>query len=350
MPDKRSFIIAMATGLAACAGERQRPAAYTLEEVARHGSTAVFDLEDSAAAAPSGGALLADIAGIVRTADTTLYVLDRDYKKLVAFRHDGNEPKVILGGVGDGPGEFRLPVHVTATEYGILSVLDYEASRITYFGPEGVAGIVALNRPSLRKHAILGDSIFITRFPFGGLSDPIADIYSTSGESLGVGPPQSDIDQPFGSPAGISVVAGGGVLISTTRPGVWMELRDHTWRRVGTPLFPEMEPPHEELLSTGVTRVTPAQATAASIGQLGDSIVIQGWNMLPEPFDWEDPPEMNEYTGWLGLFSPEGDHLGSVQLPDGVSTHCMYVDNLLGRILLCATDPVPQVVEYVLRR
>lgn len=323
------------------------PSSFELREVMRYGRSGMPS--DSSAVAPDedGSGVLADIAGVVRDSSGTVYVLDRDWKRIVAFAQDGTVEEVI-GSPGEGPGEFRLPLNLTSGPRGVLSVLDYELSRVTWFREHETSETVSLPISNVRGHVAFRDSVWVTSSSGGASDRPIVYRFSMTGEVLGEGPALVNEDQAFGAPIGISRGNDSSVLVSTMRPGVWMEFREGSWSRVGQPLFPQMDPPTEEVVEPRVTRVTPAQAMAAGIGLIGDSIVVQGYGRFPEPFSWEDPPRREDLQHFLGLYSRDGILLDTIALPSGFETFPLYVAPETGHLFLISLNPFPQVVEFCL--
>jgi hypothetical protein len=163
------------------------------------------------------------------------------------------------------------------------------------------------------------------------------------------GPPLDPVDQPFGHSVGLAVSTGTGVLLTTARPGVWMFRNESgTWERRGSPLFSEDLPPVEEQVQPRLTQVTPSQFTASGIGMVGDSLLVQGWMSFSRRFDWDNPPTQDEIGYSLGVFGPEGTHLATIELPAGMSSVYMHVDPTSGHIYMPASEPFPQVIEYLL--
>ncbi|MGH7500368.1 MAG: 6-bladed beta-propeller [Longimicrobiales bacterium] len=80
--------------------------------------------------------MLSDIAAIALHGPDDLYVLDADYRKIAVFDSAGNLRRVILGGSGEGPGEFHNPGSLSVALDGRIFVLD-ESQRVSVFSPEG---------------------------------------------------------------------------------------------------------------------------------------------------------------------------------------------------------------------
>lgn len=292
--------------------------------------------------------MLGQIRGAITGPDSLIYVLDRYWAKIVAFRPDGSVERVILGGEGEGPGEFVTPIHLTTTDEG-FSVLDYQLHRVTEFSWSGdVEAIHRMQSRSPWRHLIHGDTVWIAYSSGGPSNDPIFYRLLSSGEPLDSGPPLPDEDRPFGTTVGLARGPAGAVLITSARPGVWISHAGESWSRRGHPLYPETEPPLLDRIGAQQLRLTPAQHTAAGLGVIGDSIVLQGIQWYARPFDWDDPPARDELHHAVGVFRVTGEHLATIQLPDGISSAYLYSDPASGRILLDTVDPYPQVVEYEL--
>lgn len=330
----------------ACGDQRAPDVSVELTELRRHGVDALPENGLASRVAHVGAGVLADVAGIVTSPDA-VFVLDRDWKKIAVFGRDGHFQRVIFGGAGEGPGEFKLPVHLSRDDAGLLSVLDYELKRLSVFDEAGaLVETIAVRGGGTLRHIIIGDTILVTGHGEG--SDPIVRGFNRNGTPLAPAPTQTPEDQPFGATVAISRGRTTRALVSTRRPGVWMQLDGGEWSRTGQPLFPDM-PPKSTTIRDGMHAEIPAQAEGVSIAELDDGVVLQGYMRFDRPFTWEDPPGRDEIQYFLAVFDPGGRHLDTVSLPPGVNSYCMHVDPTTNHVFLCANEPFPQVVEYELR-
>lgn len=340
--------VVLAAILGACATEADSPACFTLEEVTRYGHANVETVGLDARGIEAGAGVLSNIRGVVVGPTGAVLVLDSSWQKIVVFAPGGSVERVILGGEGQGPGEFVLPIHVTGTEGGI-SVLDYDQLRISQFAWSGeLRSIEPIDVARPFRHLRRGDTLWVTRSGGGGASTgPIVYTVVRPNATMIEGPPLDAVDQPFGLSVALAAGADGDILVTTARPGVWMSRTGSgTWERRGSPLFPEDPPPIEEQIQPRLTQITPSQYAASGIGKVGDSLVVQGWTAFARPFNWDDPPGADEIAHSLGVFSPEGRHLTTIRLEAGVSSTYLHVDPPSGRLFLHAMEPFPQVVEY----
>lgn len=83
----------------------------------------------------AGPALLTTIRGLEIHA-SRVYLLDGSAPHVRIFDQSGR-PVRSFGGVGDGPGEFRFPIHMAVRQSGELQVFDYGQGRFTYFDTVG---------------------------------------------------------------------------------------------------------------------------------------------------------------------------------------------------------------------
>ena len=129
-----------------------------------------------------------------------------------------------------------------------------------------------------------------------------------------------------------------------------MEYAMGRWVRRGEPLFPDLPPPREDTVSVREIQVIPAQATAAGIAVMPDGLVVQGHLRFSRPFSFDDPPSPEELERYVSFFNTDGFHLGSVRLEPGVRSVCLTAHPSSGSLYLYSTDPVPQVIEYEVRK
>lgn len=331
--------------LSACSEPRNIAACISLQEIRRLGHADLVATGLDERAANAGGGVLGNIRGAVPGADGLTYVLDRYSHKIVVFDSSNKVVRVILGGEGSGPGEFRLPIHLTRTVSGV-SVLDYDLRRVTEFSPDGqVLRLTTIDAPNPYRHLVRGDTVWVTH-PTEEPGAPAFYRVTLGAEDVEEGLPLSLEDQPFGTAVGAALGGSGALYVTTKRPGVWMVLEKGEWLRRGSPLYPDIMPPVVERADARNIRVAPSQRGAFEIGVIGDSLVVQASYSYARPFDWNDPLRPDEISYALDAFSVEGEHLTTLELPPEVVASQMYVGSESGRILLQRLDPFPQVVEY----
>lgn len=158
---------------AACENsEETRERAYALEEIQAYGT--MEEPDDTLNLPPetrrAGASILGGIVGVVQDVDSAVYVLDQQWKKIVAFEPSGRIRTVILGGAGEGPGEFMMPVHMARGTDGNLAVLDYDLGRLSLFDPR-TSGFVRSLRVDIGnplRVAAVNDGFWITRSALAG--------------------------------------------------------------------------------------------------------------------------------------------------------------------------------------
>lgn len=115
---------------------------------------------------PYGGGSLAHILDIAELPDGHVLVLDPQYKKIAIYNSDGTFDRLILGGSGEGPGEFGFPVSLAySEETESLFVYDYQLLRITEFDLSGEV-LRVISSPFRGKDIYVdGERILLTRRP-----------------------------------------------------------------------------------------------------------------------------------------------------------------------------------------
>jgi hypothetical protein len=95
-----------------------------------------------------GGGMLAHVSDVVDDSAGNVYVLDSQYKKVSVFGSDGRLKRNIVGGLGEGPGEFKMPIALDVAD-GLVYVYDHALGRISVFDTLGdfKRVIPALNAP-----------------------------------------------------------------------------------------------------------------------------------------------------------------------------------------------------------
>jgi hypothetical protein len=337
--------ILLISACSACSEPASTAVCKSLQEVRRLGHAELVAAGLSDRAVNAGGGVLGRISGAVPGRDGLTYVLDRYSQKVVVFDSSNNVAGVFFGGEGSGPGEFRLPIHLTRTASGV-SVLDYELRRVTEFSPDGqMLRLTTIDAPSPYRHLVHGDTVWVTHHTESP-GEPAFYRLTLGAGGVEHGPPLSLEDQRFGTAFGAAMGPSGALYVTTRRPGVWMVLENGQWLRRGSPLYPDVMPPVLEQVDARNVRVTPSQRVAFEIGVIGDSLIVQATSSLARPFDWDDPPSRDETSYALEVFSANGVHLASLELPPEVVPSQMYVGRESGRIFLQRSDPFPQIVEY----
>ena len=231
-----------------------------------------------------------------------------------------------------------------------MTVLDYDLGRVSAFDTSGAfAGSFALGRRGSRL-AWVGDTVWVPSVGRPGVERPIAFAYSEDGDSLTVAPLLSAEDRAFGAGLGVVASGDGSLIVNSARPGIWHEFRASAWSTIGTPLFPDMEPPIVERTGERELTVTPAQASASGVALVRDSIVVQLYWEFTRPFSWENPPGREERRYHLGVFTRAGRALGDILVNQpGLDTNHLEGDPASGHLFLFVSEPYPQVVEYALK-
>lgn len=107
---------------------------------------------------------ISDIRDVKVGKDGNIYVLDSRNFRIIVFNNEG----VVTGAFGrsgEGPGEFRQPVHMELTEEVNLYVLDGALNRITAFTPDGqLVTTINIKIPRPSRFIVVDDKIFVTSF------------------------------------------------------------------------------------------------------------------------------------------------------------------------------------------
>ncbi|MGH7500286.1 MAG: hypothetical protein ACREL7_00875 [Longimicrobiales bacterium] len=293
----------------------------------------------------AGAAVLGAIRGFVQASDSTVYVLDRSWYKIVAFQPDGQLKDVILGGYGEGPGEMRLPVHIGLMDNGDLVVLDYELQRLSFFRPNG--GFLAMARidvPGPMRLLPAGTEIWVTRALTPGSESPRAIAVDRGGRHVREAPPLSESEIPFGSPVNLALTSDGGLILPHMGPGLWDVWRDDEISVRGVYLFPGLAPP---LVTTEgrVTSIGSPEAWTVAVASLADGRVLLWYNTAS--LDAEGFPIRESVEHSFVLFDSGGRRLGAVAIPPDIAPFgwSLYVSPVTGHLLIASNEPYPSVLE-----
>lgn len=276
-------------------------------------------------------AALGRIASIVAADDSTLYVLDSDFKRITVFSPSGEFLRHIYGGFGEGPGEFSLPIFMDVAED--IFVYDYRQSRVSRFSRLGEY-LDSFQLDHLAKQfAVAGGELWFTLLP---TRDTLIIRTTIDGEFRGILLNASQDDIAF-SPSGLAPTIATSLDESTayvgvTRPGVWHRIRIQTLEhvRVGRPFYPQYQ---------SVGSVVPGQVLGMT------PLASNRVGIVRSIFETDAPPPPPLRKASLDVFDEDGAYLGSVELeapwifgiassPDGEAVY------------LGLGEPYPHVVMY----
>ncbi|MYG81714.1 MAG: hypothetical protein F4187_08115 [Gemmatimonadetes bacterium] len=135
---------------------------------------------DRAAVADGSSHLIWQVKGLARLADGRVAVLSPGSKQLMLFEPSG-ELSVVIGGPGEGPGEFTRPLRLQYLPPDTLVVWDSFLTSIDYFDADGtLLKERSLDHGRLREHGVGPESL---RLPLADgsflawVEDWIADVY-----------------------------------------------------------------------------------------------------------------------------------------------------------------------------
>lgn len=317
-------------------------ATLTLTEIDRYGwasladsGRAMTDLERR-----SLGGILARPVGATEGSDGSVYVLDRDFRKIVVFNRDGTLRRVIVGGYGEGPGEFVDPRGLSLTETGALIVGDQELHRLTAFDS---GGKVLWSRripgpPPLSIVAANGLVYVLVLYPSPRrMAIVVTDSAGFVTDSL-YRPSDAEYRLAYaGSVGAIGRGMQGGLLFAHASPGQWTDL--NTGSKLGVELVPEMMP--ATVRSDGyMVDYTPA--VTYGIGQLPDSSILLYYFV-------HDPAAAasGRFIGatQLANFDALG-HPVAFRTLDGIGSKVFSVSRDSMDVFLARDDPFPCIVRY----
>ena len=303
-------------------GCETQPPSFSFEVIQTYG--VLEQTEDSlsqpAHVREAAGAVLGQVRGVVQTPDSSVYVLDRGWRKIVAFRPDGSLKDVFLGGQGEGPGEFQNPVHMALTPNGELAVLDYRLLRISYFNP--VTGFTRIARTEVSNALRLfpiGDRIWLTTNTLEpGETGPRAIAVNEDGQRMADGPEPVAAEIPFGGVVLLGISPDSMLLLPHNRPGLWEVFDGQTVQTQtrGHELLPELQPPvviRDGLNITinspmlGKTAVRPIGISSFRSGH----VVFWYWTM---DYDDDEEPLPDTRATIAEVFTADGQYLSRANL------------------------------------
>jgi len=214
-----------------------------------------------------GGPTLAQVLDVTLDSRGNLYVLDNGYKKIVVFDDSGRVKAVILGGPGQGPGEFLIPFAIGLVGDSVIVVGDSQARRLTRFRSDGTV-LDVLPVPAIAPHDMATDSAgnvwVLSQHPDG----PFAVTISPAGKTIAIhdsapAGPRTALYRRNGE-AGDFFSVGGEVWYATPQPGTWWRYSPRLPGPYGHEAFPKIEPTQ---LSNGVRHGRIGTREAVSMGR-----------------------------------------------------------------------------------
>lgn len=184
-----------------------------------------------------GGGMLSNVSGIAVSESGHVFVLDRDFKKIVEFDSAGDYKGLILGGYGRGPGEFIRPFGLSYWR-GELLIGDPQQGRVSVFDVYGEHSTdVHLPFQAFDFHYQNG------RIHALGLFDRIRTIdrQGMETEPLGALKPEWVELVEHGSLGALGVGIGAGIVYASPHIGVHLLIdSEGKAREVGAPLWEDI--------------------------------------------------------------------------------------------------------------
>ena len=240
-----------------------------------------------------------------------VYVLDWDYQKIVEFDSDGVYQRIIMGGYGQGPGEFIRPWSLAISPSGLLAVLDAGTRRVSFFDTEeGFQDSFQIDFRAMDVAFALG-GVLVTRWY--GAAGYSATLFRQDGTILREILPVTEREaefSAFGEP-GIMAPTARGALFASPVVGRWRGLDDPPSASRGVELFPDTRLLHSEIEPSGFeSRQVAVGPRGIGVTPVGETVLFYQISPLPDA----DPEELGEPGHWVARFDREGDYQGSSPL------------------------------------
>lgn len=282
--------------------------------------------------------VLGSVADVAEGPDSMVYIADRDFQKIAVFSRNGAFDRLILGGYGEGPGEFIRLRSISVSRDGRLAALDEGLNRISIFAPDdelettfGVGAITPL------QIAFVGDTILVLDWFKTG--EPAIHMFSAQGDSLGTlvdASTRAAHFSEFGSPGALAQGAGT-ALYASPMPGEWRTIRGRAVEQHGQEIFPTARglTLHDD---RGALRRLPV--STRGIGVSHDGTILLAFTHHPDPTDIE----ARRFDLYVAQFTAD---LELASLAD-VSTSlgavmCREVSRFGNELYVSATAPFPHV-------
>jgi hypothetical protein len=283
--------------------------------------------------------VLGNVADVAEGPDSMVYVADRDFQKIVVFSRDGAFDRLILGGYGEGPGEFVRIRSISVSKDGRLAALDEGLNRISVFGADdelevtfGVGAITPL------QVAFIGDTIFVLDWYKTG--ERAIHTFSADGDSLGtlvdVSPRAAHFSE-FGSVGALAQGAAGAALYATPMPGRWRTVRARNVEQHGREMFPKIDglTLHDD---RGALRRMPV--STRDIGASQDGTILLAFTHHPDPTNIE----VRRSDLYVARFTADRELAGLAEISSSLgAVMSREVSRLGSEIYVSATAPFPHV-------
>ncbi len=271
-----------------------------------------------------------------------VFVLDPEYKKIAVFDTVGRLVRVVLGGYGEGPGEFLRPRSITFLDKERFAVADQEARRLSIFDSRGQfqqlyhlpyaqpLQILASNgRLYLRRFALTGQYAVKVFEPAGTPRDSAILIQGRYADFA-----------EFGETGMLAHDRANEVLLVHPSVGLWTYLADPTKKLWGKELFPDSR---GSINRSGGAAVRSPPFAIRGFAELGDGTRV----ILLARF--ERPPSGPTARPYVLFFDAGGSYQGFLPLPDG---HMGPLTAGFGSndVLIATHEPFPRLVRYVVER
>lgn len=314
---------------------------FNLQELGRYGweSPADSTRELTDEERTYNGAVLANVLDIAEDTQGRIYVLDAGFRKIVVFDREGRLDGILLGGSGEGPGEFQRPRSLALDGNGNLLVLDPVGDRIIKFSELGeVLSTINIRGSGALDIAESEGRIYVSRTAQAG--QPSVLVLDSLGNSIAeLLPPSGDDIKLSGvrATSALGPARDGSLLVAHAAVGSWTGIRDgRIGGMSGAPLFPDLQP----ILVKGPTGVDQLSKLVYlwAIGQWPDGRTALFYAFSPVA------PADRANRRFLAVFDTAGRYSGSVEVPADRGTFAL--SRRQSEFLVVQSEPFPQVVRY----
>ena len=338
----------LATGVSAGpAQNKAQVSSSALVAVSRYGWAGLADSGkrqlDVAARKAMGGVLARPVA-VAEGKDGAVYVLDGDFRKIVVYEPDGSLRRVILGGYGQGPGEFDSPRDFFVSPNGDIAVVDQSLRRLTLFDSRGAVRWSRAIRVSDPMRIVESQGLY---YVMGWHKPPRRAVFAVDStgairDSLHT---PSKIEYELGDAGSLGTLAlgaAGEVLFGGPSPGIWYDVR--SGQSFGTELVANQRAGRMRL-DGDLISFTPA--VISRIGQWPDKATAV-YYVLHDPRLLEQGKVAG--LNHLAVFSQGSSAARVLNLGEEHSHSVFAVGVRPGEFFLATNEPYPQVVRYRLAR